>query len=96
MNQYGKWMFIAFMAFCLPTFALLHFMILRVNQNLPRSRRIPHSLSWGNWTRLASDYKSFYPRSNLYRLTESGAIISLILAVAMFAFRFWEYAKGVP
>jgi hypothetical protein len=63
---------------------------------LPKSRRIPHSLSWGNWTNLASEYKSFYPRSALYRLTVSGAIVVLLIAVAMFAFRFCEYAKHIP
>jgi len=26
----------------------------------------------------------------------SGAITLLIIAVAMFVFRFWEYAKGIP
>jgi uncharacterized membrane protein len=89
-------MFIAFVALYLPTFGLFHFIILRVNRNLPRSRRIPHFLSRGNWTKLASEYKSFYPRSALYRLTVSGAIVVLLIAVVMFAFRFWEYAKHIP
>jgi hypothetical protein len=71
-------------------------MIFRVNRNLPGSRRIPHSLSWGNWSKLANEHKGFYPRSILYRLTVSGAIALLVIAVAMFAFRFWEYAKGIP
>jgi len=96
MNRYDKWMFIAFAALSLPTFGLFHFMILRVNRNLPRSRRIPHSLSRGDWSKLANEYKGFYPRSILYRLTVSGAIALLTIAVAMFVFRFWEYAKHIP
>jgi hypothetical protein len=96
MNQYEKGMFIAFVALYLPTFGLFHFMILRVDRNLPRPRRIQHSLSRGNWSKLANEYKGFYPRSVLYRLTVSGAIALLIIAVAMFVFRFWEYAKHIP
>jgi hypothetical protein len=96
MNQYDKALFIVFVALYLPTFGLLHFMILRVNRNLPKCQRIPHSLSWGNWTKLANEYKGFYPRSLLYRLTVSGAIALLVIAVAMFIFRFWEYAKHIP
>ena len=96
MNAYDKGVFIAFIVFYLPTLGLFYFMIFRVNRNLPRSRRIPFHLSWGNWTKLATEYKGFYPRSTLYRLTVSGAITILVIAVAMFVLRFWEYAKHVP
>jgi hypothetical protein len=96
MNKYEEGLFIAFVALGLPTFGLFHFMIFRVSRNLPSSRQIPHSLSWGNWSKLANEYKGFYPRSILYPLTVSGAIALLVIAVAMFVFRFWEYAKGIP
>jgi hypothetical protein len=65
MNPYDKGMLIAFIVYYLPTLGLFYFMILRVNRNLPRSRRIPFSLSWGNWTKLPTEYKRFYPRSIL-------------------------------
>jgi hypothetical protein len=96
MNPQDKGMFISFLAVYLPTFGLFHFMIFRVNRNLPMSRRIPHSLSRGNWTNLANAYKEFYPRGILYRLSLSGAITLLVIAVAMFVLRFWEYAKHIP
>jgi uncharacterized membrane protein len=95
-NQYDKALFVVFVALYLLTFGLFHFMILRVNRNLPRSRRIPHFLSRGSWSKLANEYRGFYPRSVLYRLTVSGAIALLVIAVAMFVFRFWEYAKHIP
>jgi len=75
MNPYDKGMLIAFIVFYLPTFGLFYFMILRVNRNLPRSRRIRllHIVSWGDWARLSwadwtklpTEYKRFYPRSIL-------------------------------
>jgi hypothetical protein len=96
MNQYEKGMFIVFLVLYFPTIGLYYFTILRVNRNLPRSRRIPFRMSCGNWNKLASEHEGFYPRGILYRLTVSGAIALLTIAVAVFVFRFWEYAKGIP
>ena len=96
MSQYDKWVLIAFAVVYFPTFGLFHFMVFRVNRKLPSSRRIPHSLSWGDWTKLATEYKGFYPTSVLYQLAVSGAITLLVIAVAMFVLRFWEYAKHIP
>ena len=94
MNQYELGLFAAFVAFYVPAFATYHFMVFRVNQQLPSSRRIPHSLSLGQWNRLATEYKGFYPRSILYRVTISYAVTVLIIAVVLLILRFWEYARG--
>jgi hypothetical protein len=99
-------MLIALFLFYVSTLGLVYFMVLRVNRNLPRSRRIRFlnvvsrgdwaRLSWADWTRLPTEYKTFYPRSILYRLAVSGGITMLVIAMAMFALRFWEYAKHIP
>ena len=96
MNQYDQGLFIAFIVLVLYTTALLHFMILRVNQNLPQSEWISFSGSRGRWKRLATEYRGFYPRSILPQLMESSAYLMLVVAVAMVVVRFWEYAKGIP
>ena len=96
MNQYDQGLFITFTVLGLYTMGLLYFMILRVNQNLPQSDRISFQLSWGRWKRLAAEYKGFYPRSILPQLMESSAYAMLIVAVAAFVVRFWEYANGIP
>jgi hypothetical protein len=96
MNQYDQGLFIAFIVLSLYTTGLLFFMIFRVNQNLPQSRWIPFFASWGRWKRLAAEYKGFYPRSILPQLMESSAYAMLIVAVATFVVRFWEYANGIP
>jgi hypothetical protein len=94
MNQWDQGLFIAFMVLGLYNMGLLYFMIFRVNQNLPRSQWISFSLSRGRWERLTNEYKGFYPRSILPRLVETSAYVMLIVAVATFVIRFWEYAKG--
>jgi hypothetical protein len=94
MNKYETALFVSFLAAYLPAIALFHFMLFRVNKLLPPDRRLPHSLSWGDWNRLKTEYKGFYPRSIVYQLTLSSAAIIVILAIAMFAFRFWEYANA--
>ena len=104
MSHYDKWVLIALIVFYFPTLGLFYFVVFRVNRNLPRSRRIRlRVLSWGdwtklraNWTALPTEYKRLYPRSILYQLMVSGAITLLIIAVAMFVLRFWEYAKHIP
>lgn len=94
MNQYETTLFICFIAFCLPAFGLYQLMIFRVNQQLPSDRKIPHSLYFGGWGRLAREYKGFYPRSLLYRFTLTCAVTCLIVAVGLAGFRVWEYAAG--
>jgi hypothetical protein len=104
MSQYDKWVLIALIVLYFPTVGLFCFMIFRVNRKLPASRRIRFwLLSWGdwtslraNWTKLPTEYKRLYPRSILYRLAVSGAITLLVIAVAMFVLRFWEYTRHIP
>ena len=106
MSKYDKWMLIALFLLYVSTLGLVYFMVLRVNRNVPRSRRIRFlnivswggsaRLSWADWTKLPNEYKRFYPRSILYRVAVSGAITMLVIAVAMFVLRFWEYARHIP
>jgi hypothetical protein len=85
---------VLFVAFYLPTFALYHFMVFRVNQRSAPDRRIPHSTSFLAWRRLGESYRELYPKSILYSLTKSSAIVLLLIAVAMLIFRVWEYCSG--
>lgn len=91
MNPYEKALFIAFLALYLPAFGLFQWMIFRVNRELPSNLRIPHSLYFGGWNRLVSEYKRFYPESRLYQFTLACAVICLIIAVGFSGFRIWEY-----
>jgi hypothetical protein len=45
MNQYETALFVSFVAAYLPAIGLFHFMLFRVNSQLPPDRRLPHSLS---------------------------------------------------
>ena len=94
MNQYETMLLIGFIAVYLPAFGFYHLMVFRVNQQLPPPNRIPHSLYLGGWSRLAREYKGFYPRSFLYQLTLTCAVTGLIIAVGLVGFRVWEYAAG--
>lgn len=94
MSRYDTALVVLILALYFPAFGLYHLMVYRVNREQPPDRRIPHSLLGGNWNRLRTEYKSFYPRSILYQLTLSCAVSVLILAVALVAFRFWEYTSG--
>jgi hypothetical protein len=94
MNQHETMLLICFIAFYLPAFGLYHLMVFRVNQQLPSDRRIPHSLYLGGWSRLAKEYKGFYPRSFLYQFTLTCAVTGLIIAVGIVGLRVWEYATG--
>jgi hypothetical protein len=94
MNQRETMFLIGFIAFYLPAFGLFHLMIFRVNQQLPPAQRIPHSLFWGEWSRLAKEYKAFYPESFLYQFTLTCAVTGLIIALGLAGFRVWEYAAG--
>ena len=94
MNRHETALLIAILALYFPAFGFYHLMVFRVNRHQPPDRRIPHSLFWGHWSKLEKDYKGFYPRSILYHLTLICAVSVLILAAALFAFRFWEYMSG--
>ncbi|MCU1315096.1 MAG: hypothetical protein JWN63_418 [Candidatus Acidoferrum typicum] len=93
MNKYETALFVSFLAAYFPAVGLFHFMLFRVNSQLPPDSRLPHSLSWGDWNRLKREYKRFCPRSIVYQLTVSSAVAISILAIAMLTFRFWEYAS---
>jgi hypothetical protein len=94
MNRYETALLVSFLPFYFLAFGLYNLMVFKVNRHLPLDRRIPHRLFWGHWNRLKNEYNSFYPRGILYQLTLSCAVSALILAVTLFAFRFWEYASG--
>ena len=94
MNRYEIALLVAILALYFPAFGLYHLMVFRVNRQQPPDRRIPHSLFWGHWNKVEKEYKGFYPRSILYQLTLSCAVLLLTLAVALLAFRSWEYLSG--
>jgi len=74
--------------------ALFHFLIWRVNRGLPVDDQLPHTLSPGDFGRLSREYRRFYPRSILYRLTLSIAIAIMALAVFLVVYRIWQAAAG--
>jgi hypothetical protein len=94
MNQYETILLAGCIVFYLPAFGLYHLMVFKVNRQLPPDRRIPHSLYFGGWNRLGSEYKGFYPGSFLYPLTLTCATTCLIVAVGFAGFRIWEYTIG--
>jgi hypothetical protein len=81
-------------AFYFVAFFLYHFMVFRVNKQLPPGERIPHSLTFGQRDRLAIEYRALYPRSIVYRLTLLCAVTLLVLAVAFASVRIWDAAQG--
>jgi flagellar basal body-associated protein FliL len=81
-------------AFFLTAFFLYHFMVFRVNKNLPPNERVPRSLTFGPRDRLAADYKSQYPRSIVYQLTLLCAFSLITLAGVLAGIRVWEAATG--
>ena len=91
MNPYEKALLVGFMAFYLPAFGLFHLMIFRVDRELPSDRRIPHYLYFGEWKRLATEYKRLYPSSFFYQIALACAVACLTVAVAFVALRIWEY-----
>jgi hypothetical protein len=94
MNEYQKALLIGFGVFYFHALGLYHFMVFRVNRQLPPHRRIRHSLFWGGWNKLRDEYKGFYPRSSVYQMTVSSAVTCLLFAAAFSAFCFWEYSTG--
>jgi hypothetical protein len=82
------------LAFYLAAFFLCHFMVFRVNKNLSPIERIPHSLTFGQRDRLATEYKSQYPRSMIYQLTPLCAVSLIALAAVFAGIRIWQAASG--
>jgi hypothetical protein len=89
-----KLFIILFLSFYFPAIFLFHLMVYRVNSHLPPDMKIPHSLYFGEWKRLAREYKFYYPRSVLYPLTLACAGSIFVLGVAIFCYRFWDLAFG--
>src|ERR1700674_1210396 len=90
-----RWLILAVCgAFYFPAFFLYHFMVFRVNKNLPPNERIPHSLTFGQRDRLATEYKSLYPRSIIYQLTLFCPVSLIALAAVFAGRRMWEPAPG--
>jgi hypothetical protein len=59
-----SWLILALCcAFYFAAFLLYHFMVFRVNKNLPTNERIPHSLTFGQRDRLGTEYKAQYPEA---------------------------------
>jgi thiosulfate reductase cytochrome b subunit len=81
-------------AFYFTAIFLYHLMVFRVNKNLPFSERIPHSLTFGQRDRLATEYRAFYPRSNVYQLTVVCVCTLIILAAIFAGVRIWEVVAG--
>ena len=52
-------------AFYFAALFLYHFMVFRVNKNLPPDDRIPHSLTFGQRDRLRAEYKALSPKHRL-------------------------------
>ena len=89
------WLFLTVRcAFYFTAFFLYHFMVFRVNKNLPPNERIPHSLTFGQRDRLATEYKSLYPRSIVYQLTRLRAFSLIALAAVFAGIRIWKAATG--
>jgi len=81
-------------AFYFTAFFLYQFMVFRVNKNLPAGERIPHSLTFGQRDRLATEYRSLYPRSIVYQLTLLCAFMLIELAALFTGFRIWVAVTG--
>jgi len=81
-------------AFYFAAFLLYHFMVFRVNRNLPGDDKIPHSLTFGQRDRLAKEYKILYPKSILYQLTLLCAVTMFALAALFAVIRIWKAARG--
>ena len=95
MNEHYAGLLVAmFLAFYFPTFFGYRLMVFRVNQRLSVEDRILHTLSLGEWNKVAKKYKTLYPRSILYQLILSWALTGLVLAIAIFVLRFSDLARG--
>jgi hypothetical protein len=75
-------------------FGLHLFMVMKANRGLPEDDQLPYSMQFKGWNRVVKEYSRFYPRSRVYPLALSCAIVTLIVAVVIFIFRFWQYFSG--
>ena len=102
MNVYESILFSRLIALGLGAFGLYHFMILSVNSRLTASERIPHAQFWRGWDRLKDPgwdrvkdrYNKLHPESCVYPVTVTCALAAVLIAMALVALRFWEYAHG--
>jgi hypothetical protein len=78
----------------LVAFGLHNFMVMRANRGLPKDDQLPYSLSFNSWNRVATEYRRFYPRSQVYGFALSAAVMTLALAIVIFIIRFWGIARG--
>ena len=78
----------------LVAFGLHLFMVMKANRGLPEDDRLPYSLEFKGWNRVAKEYNLLYPRSPVYPLALSCAFVTLIVALVVFIVRFWQYFSG--
>jgi len=95
MNRYETAKLVAVVAFA-PLLALWHFILVRVNQNLPVEKKFSHFSPFplGEWVRFRAEYRRLYPRSYLYPIATTGVFVYFLFALAMIGFRGWEYLAG--
>jgi ABC-type maltose transport system permease subunit len=94
MNRYETTLFVLFLPLYFTAFGVYHFMIFSVNNSLPVSEKIPHSLFWRGWNRVRDEYNKLHAKSHTYQLTVTCAVAVVIVAMALVALRLWEYARG--
>ena len=75
----------------LVAFGLHLFMVMKANRGLPEGDQLPYSLRFRGWNRVAREYNRFYPRSQVYPVAVSCAVVTLAAAVVIFIIRFWRY-----
>jgi ABC-type maltose transport system permease subunit len=94
MNKYETALYVLLLPFYFTAFGLYHFMVFSANNRLPASERIPHSLFWRGWNRVKNEYNRLHPKSFVYQLAVTCAVAVVLIAMALVALRFWEYARG--
>ena len=79
--------------FC--SLTIFHFIVFAVNRRLPQNDPgIPHSLYWGGWSKLQTEYDKFFPNGRLYKLTVNLAWIALTSAIVFAILQVLGYASG--
>jgi ABC-type maltose transport system permease subunit len=94
MNKHETTLFVLFLPFYFTAFGLYHFMIFSVNNRLRGSEKIPHSLFWRGWNRVKNEHNRLHPRSFVYQLTVTYAVVVVLIAMALLALRSWGYTHG--
>jgi hypothetical protein len=82
------------LGFNLAAFGLFHLMIHKVNAQLSDTEKIPHSLYWGRWNQLRALSRNYYPRSSLYSVVVTLAVIGLVFAACAAGLLWWQFAVG--